>query len=957
VLSLRQIAAAEPIRMRPKAGRRAQWSRNVLLALGSSGLLVALGHPASAFAQGGPRASWDVIEARPSWTTNGSGGAVASTRSAQTHQNRSRASTGTPSRRSASKATAARTSATRAAAPRPAPPEERAKTPALVAAPQPVQMAQVVGPQVPTAPAPAPAAARPAASAVAANPATPRLNPTGRTINIVVPIVDNQLAIGEVTLTLGSDDSLRVGAEPLLAALTPILDPRALERLRGQVAGRRDLSSAEWAEFGYSFVYDPARIELKISIPVADRLSKRLEVASLEDVSLGNFEAPAKTSGYLNVRGSVDYIHQGIETGLDDPNFVLDGALRFGRIVFETEANYGPGSDNDMQFQREGSRFVFDDVARTMRWALGDVQGQTAGFSSTGQVLGLSVFRTYSELAPQRFARPRGEREFVLNRSSNVEAIVNGRSVRKIRLDAGTYKLNDFPFIEGSNDVRLIIEDDTGVREALNFNLFFDRTLLTPGLTEFSFTAGQTSILEDSGPNYDDGDWIIGGFVRRGINERLTLGANAQLQESGQLVGIESVFANTLGTFSLDAAASQNDGIGSGAALTLVYSRLIAINGGRSQSLGLTLEARSEDFSIPGARSSSNPYTAVVGASYSRSFGEFSFGGLDFRYSAGRGTVLDQSSFRATFGRRVGALGNLTIDADWRDNGLEQDFGVRLAFTMRFGTQSSLRSEYNSRDESVRLSYQRQRGEGVGSYNLSADLDRSSERVGANLAASYVANRADVSYALNTSYDTSNSRISDQRSSLRFGTSFAFADGAVAIGRPISDSFAIIGTHKSLGRSRVVLEPRPEGFSAQSGPLGGALFGNLAAYSERSIAVDVPNAPNGYDLGAGTFRVRPGYRSGYKFSVGSDYSVTVIGRLLDRDGVAISLLAGTASEVSNPNGPKLTVFTNRDGRFALSGARPGKWRIDMPTSPPIQYEVTIPESSEGIVRLGNVEAP
>jgi outer membrane usher protein len=826
---------------------------------------------------------------------------------------------------------------------------------ASVPKPKPVQLAQVA---VPAQAAPSPIAAPSSPQAPPLSPPTTaaRLNPTGRTINLIVPVVDNQSALGEVSLTLGADDSLRIGADPLLAAVTPLLDPRAIERLRGQIAGRRDLLASEWAEFGYILTYDPARIELKITIPAADRISKRLEVASVEDERLGTFETPAKLSGILNVRGSVDYVHQGVASGLGDPNFVFDGALRVGQIVFETEANLGPGTDGDLQLQREGSRFVFDDTKRTMRWSVGDVRGQSAGFSSTGDVLGVSVFRTYSELAPQRFVRPRGEREFVLNRASSVEAIVNGRSVRKIRLDPGTYKLNDFPFIEGSNDVRLLIEDDTGLREAINFNLFFDRALLSPGLTEFAFTAGQTTILDASGPDYSDGELIVGGFVRRGFSDRLTAGANMQLQESGQVVGVETLLATSIGTFGVDAAASNVDGLGSGAAMTLVYSRLIAINGGRSQNLGVTIETRTENFGLPGSRGAASPYSTIIGAAYSRSFGEFSYGGLDVRHSVGRDNRPDQTSLRATFGRRVGANGNLTVDADWRDDGIESDFGVRLAFTWRFGSQSSLRSEYNSRDEGVRLSYQRQNGEGVGSYNVSADIDRVTDRVGANLAIGYIANRTDIGYALTTSYDTQSSRISDQRSSIRFGSSFAFADGAFALGRPVSDSFAIITPHSSLKGASVVVEPRSTGFTSRSGVLGGAVYGDLSAFSDRTIAVDVPDAPSGYDLGAGSYRVRPAYRAGYKFEVGSDYSVTVIGRLLDRDGQAISLLAGSASEVGRPDGPKVTVFTNREGRFALSGVRPGRWIIEMPTSPPTRYEISVPETADGIVRMGNVEA-
>ena len=130
---------------------------------------------------------------------------------------------------------------------------------------------------------------------------------------------------------------------------------------------------------------------------------------------------------------------------------------------------------------------------------------------------------------------------------------------------------------------------------------------------------------------------------------------------------------------------------------------------------------------------------------------------------------------------------------------------------------------------------------------------------------------------------------------------------------------------------------------------------DLAENIVHLVLARLPGAPAGYDIGSGSFRVRPGYRSGYAFEVGSDYSITLIGRLIDRDGAPIALLAGTAVEAAEPDREPITVFTNRDGRFALAGARPGVWRVTMPTVPPSTYEITVQAGADAIIRLGDLE--
>jgi outer membrane usher protein len=130
--------------------------------------------------------------------------------------------------------------------------------------------------------------------------------------------------------------------------------------------------------------------------------------------------------------------------------------------------------------------------------------------------------------------------------------------------------------------------------------------------------------------------------------------------------------------------------------------------------------------------------------------------------------------------------------------------------------------------------------------------------------------------------------------------------------------------------------------------------GSLSAYSPRLLIYDVPEAPAGYDLGQGNVQLRPPYRAGYKLEIGSDYNLLVIGRLVDRNGEPVSLLAGTATDLGAPKRPAVTMFTARNGRFGAQGLRAGRWRIEMPTEPPTIYEIEVRDDPSGTVRLGDV---
>lgn len=779
------------------------------------------------------------------------------------------------------------------------------------------------------------------------------LNPTGKDIKLIVSARDGSVLLGDVTVTITPDGKLRLPAQRLFDLLGNVVAADKLEALRSSVLGRREIGIDEFSRSGIAIAFNQQTLELAITIPSEMRAQRAVQVSVLDREHIGKFAQPAEFSGYINVRGALDYLSDGPVTGFQDPTFYMDGAVRVGQIVAESEAFWQPGSIGPA-FQRQGSRLVYDDLKDLMRFTVGDLQPVARSFQVTPQMAGISVGRSYSTLQPQQVIRPRGNRSFALERPSTVEIYVNGSLIRRLRLNAGNYNLNDFPFTQGANDIRVNITDDSGRQETLRFNIFLDQTQLAKGLTEFGIYVGVKAPLTPSGPDYS-GDWVFSGFVRHGFSDMLTLGANFQADKHSQMGGVEAVVGSSIGTFAATAAASHVDGIGEGWAATLSFQRLFQRPQGFADSLSLFVETRSKNFAPVSILLPSNPFQYEVGGSYSHALNERAYVGVDGRYSKGRTGYSDQHYYRLSGGYRLTDRISLTAEARYERNSFRKEFSGLLTLNVRLGGFSSARASYDTVDNRARVSYQTIHGQGVGSYNISADIERSDLGSDINLNANYYTNVGDlgISHFGNFSGDFSNSV--SQRTTLRMATSLAFAGGSFAVGRPIYDSFAIVKPHAALDGTRIRIEPTDNGYVADTRPFGTALHPSLNSYSERTITVDAPNAKEATDLGTGTFRVLPHYRSGYLLVVGSQYNMTAIGTLVGAGGKPVSLVSGKITEVGKAEPLSYDMFTNREGRFGIPGLAPGKWLIEMNDDDHTKVEIEIPANSEAaIVRLGTV---
>lgn len=850
-----------------------------------------------------------------------------------------------------------RPTAVGAAPPRPTatPPADQPEPPSTgdqprpPASPQPPTKAPPSGPETPPAP-PQPATPALPSETVTTSPRAGR-----RTVTVSLPLRDGRVYLGDVDATISPDGALALNVAQVQALMTKVQSKAAQDAFAAALAGKTTAPLADFKAAGVAIDYDTALLQLTAHIPSASRPRLNVEIANIDQTLVGEVIRPAPFSAYMNVRAATDYVHEGSNRGLGADTVQLDGAARFGGFVLENQAHYLSKGLNS-GFGRDATRLVYDDFQHLVRWTAGDLQLQTRGFQGAPDLAGLSFVRLYNQLQPQQNIRPRGERSFQLDQAATVETFINGRSVQRTRLDPGTYDLNNFPFVDGANDVRVVIEDDTGRRESLAFSIFFDRTLLAKGLSEFGAFAGVRSNTNGRDRTYGSGDGTFTGFYRRGFSDRLTAGFNLQADRHVQAVGVEGLFAVGIGTLGFDVAGSDSDRYGSGYAVNLGLTRLVQSRDSfRSETLSASVETRSKDFMVVGALLPSNPYSWQAAVSYSRSFSQYSYAAVDLRYAVGRGTQNDVSSARATFGYRVSDDSNLALDMGYASGGFNNGASVRLSFTKRLGRTRNVRAEYDTANDDARLSYQDSHGRGVGSWSVSADVDRTPANAAFSGGASYALNRADVGLSHTASYDNTRSRISDERTSIRGAFSLATTGSSIGIGRPIYDSFALFDGHPSLKGAPIVVDRTTDGALANSGPFGPAVLNDLGSYSVRTVTYDAPNAPPGYDIGQGTVRMLPPYRSGYHITVGSDYAVTVIGRLLDSDGTPVPLLAGKAFDLADPKHPPVILFTSRDGRFGAQGLRAGRWRIEMPTSPPSIYQITIPKEAGALYRSGDLK--
>ncbi len=803
------------------------------------------------------------------------------------------------------------------------------------------------------------------------------LGTPGKPMEMEAPVKDGKFHLGDVTVRIEGED-VSVNKERLLEILKPLLREPALEKLKGAASDGEYIKLASLSMQNFDIRFDTGQVELQVNPTIDQRARGHLSANNRgERIKSESLSQPAALSGYLNVRAGADYTTSKAFTTEDATERAradFEGAARWMNTVMESRATM----ENDGTFSRRGTRFVYDMPEDAMRYSAGDVAPLRTSYQGGSDLLGLSVEKSYQKLQPGKNIHPTGSHSFRIERSSDVDVMINGHVTQRLQLRPGDYDINDLPLTAGANDISLVITDDVGNKRTLQFTVFSGRSLLAPDISEWALSAGiATRYNPTEGPEfanlysqmeYDFGTPVVTGYYQRGLTENLTGEVHLQGDTHVLMGGAGAFFQTAFGFFGIDVAASHAVDAGPGVVGHITYDLAnIECGDGIKRSFRLAGEYRSEQFAAINTLNPRNDTMLTVSTSYSQELPWKLSGSLSAGYSIVRDSEDHYGAdlnLARNFGPALSASLSLGYDhsaTPTTRSRLPEGVKALIRLNYRVSENSSLDSGYDARDGRSQVSYRHQEGNGVGSWNAQVEVEHEGgsvdgqDNIGLNGSLGYIGNRVEVAISQHTGFVGFDGGMTSQRTSITAGTAIAFADGAVAVGRPVTNSFGIIEPHANLPESTVTVGSSKDTARAASDFLGPALLPDVSPYSPSRVPIDVDNLPVGYDLGTGGFDLLAPYKSGYHFTVGSDYTVTAFGTLTDGQGEPIPLLTGVAFEEAYPSDHRVTVFTNKAGRFGAQGLRPGRWVIEMATEPKTRFSFDVPKDTVGLLRLDTLK--
>ncbi len=792
-------------------------------------------------------------------------------------------------------------------------------------------------------------------------PDRPNINPYDRDVEITAPLQFNKRILGEIPVLLTSDDRFIVSSVEFFSLISPLLTPEASEELAVLLDGKLRFRTEEIAASGILLDYDPEQLALLVLKIAPERRS--VEALYRDSFPEEPGDAPEPFSAFLNLSTAVTRLSQ--EGRVNKPDLFFNGAGRYHNLVFETDAQIrGDFVTDEYKFERRYARLVMDQPDHFRRWFAGDMDPETRGRQGFVNIGGVGVVRQKRRYDAFRRNVFSGGRQLVLREQSVVRVSRNGIFQREFTLDPGQYDISNLPLDTGSNNIVIDVEGLSGTRQSYDYQAYLDTIDLEPGDHEYGAYFG---VLDEGGfsnPDYSNGTPVFTGFWRKAFLNRPAIGVGTQLSEGIQnFTGQTQFLLGRSGKVQIDLGAS-NAPTGVGYAATVGYDHIIGAAIGYD-TVTVVVDYASKNYSTVGILPGVNPISWNLAAAYTKRFSADLFTTANVSFRKSRSPLLsDGYSLSTTANYRFSREWSVQVGAQYLHNGFagttnrRDGFGLTLGLIWQPRYDRRGEARYDTLRNFGSARFQQSAGNRAGSfgYSVATTYNDGENSLGGEL--DYVGNRFDASLTHTAFGNGFGDLGKNQITSLRAGTSIAYAGGLVALGRTINDSFALVYPHETLGGRSVIVGDTLEGgeFVSKSGALGPAVQNNLNAFFNQSVRYDVADPPLGYDIGDGVKRVRPTYKSGYAIEVGSAAFVSAMGTLTTPDGRAVKLASGILRRADDPEGAPEPFFTNSAGRFAIANLTPGvAYVVQLYFEGSSEFYFRVPEDSEGLLSLNTVQ--
>ena len=548
------------------------------------------------------------------------------------------------------------------------------------------------------------------------------------------------------------------------------------------------------------------------------------------------------------------------------------------------------------------------------------------------------------------------EYRIVLVEPSRVIISINEQDVFDRKFQAGTYRLRDFVFTQGANQIKITIIPDANPddQKVEYVDMGYDYRLLGKGDSLYGFgisvpqvksatTGGTFSLpwVNNQYLSYHLDAFTATYYQQTGITDTFTL--TTELAASPGIFSgtFNSVLATMVGTSQMQVTLGLDESKVTPSLASSLSHRYSGPRDGRFGTISSTL-----NHTIP-ARTAGGSYNSntSLSLSYSGRLTEtvrFTLSG-NVAYNTTNANPNWSLSFSSGFSpfRGLSLSGSVSV-AGPATNPLSPNVSAQVSGSYTFSpklsasTSTSLQSGspfFNgSATSSFGMSY---RPSSNDSFSLSLSSFKYTAPQDHSLVAAWSRSGVFSSFSLRHQITNSYQKMA---TTLTASTSFAYADGAFAIGRSVNDSFLLVKPVGELKKSQITvarsLDSAPTYLPR---PLGSALYNNISSNIKNSVVVFSSGAT---DFSAGSsfvYEITPRSRQSFVARIDLEPSFTVSGLLYMSDGSpyvqysspVYKVLVDEDGEEELVRDDSLYLFTDQDGRYILSEVRDGTYLFDL----------------------------
>jgi len=670
--------------------------------------------------------------------------------------------------------------------------------------------------------------------------------------------------------------------------------------------------------------YDSTRAKVALVFPA--------HLLPSQNSSLRQSQAPPPTSStgaYLDYDWTYTDGYESYASGLIAPTiFSPLGALHTQVLYRGYDLSFVEPELAD-PWVRLDTTFTRDIPLKMRSLRFGDVIGRPGPWGGALRIGGVQLASNFStQPAFVTFPTPSMFGETRL--PSSLDLYVDDRLRYQRDLEPGSFRIDDVPVVTGSGQMQMVVTDILGREMTYTQDFYVSPELLRTGLSEYSYTLG--AIRKNFGYESNNyGDIALLATHRYGVNDRLTVGARAELGPDTQHVsGTADWSPGDTGVLTAGVGLSSSS-LGDGVAWNLGYQYH-----GSEFRVGALALGTSRDFRlIDGDGYRVPPKTQIV-----------LNGGWSGRFRGSIGLTFVQQDYHNDVTRRVVTLShNQTLFGNYSmsvfgsyTSDRESSASVGLTVSRALGKRRSASAYAFHGDDNTRVRMEAQRslttGPSVG-YRVGTVIDTENQ-----FDANVVGQTDHGRYSLDGEYLAGETSWRTSAAG-----SIAWLAGRPYFTREINEGFAVakIGNFENV---RVYVENQEVG---QSDSHGRVLLPTLRPYETNRIRIEPMDLPLSSEVPIVTIEVAPSYRSGVviDFPVTSPRSALAQAMLPNGepvpDGSAVFLTGRSVPSVVGMNGMIYVVGADASTEVIIENAD-GR----------CSFTVELPEPSESLPHLGAI---